>query len=151
MAPLTASSISASSNTIKGALPPSSSDTFLMVLALCAINNRPISVDPVKLTFLTVGLVVISSPIWEAEPVITENTPLGTPASSASTARAKAEYGVWEAGLTTMGQPAANAAAALRVIMALGKFQGVIAAHTPTGSRVITIRWLGILVGITSP
>ena len=30
-------------------------------------------------------------------------------------------------------QPAASAGAALRVIMALGKFQGVIAAQTPTG------------------
>ena len=32
-----------------------------------------------------------------------------------------------------MVQPAASAGPALRVIMALGKFQGVIAAHTPTG------------------
>ena len=37
------------------------------------------------------------------------------------------------AGLTTMVQPAASAGAHLRVIMAFGKFQGVIAAHTPTG------------------
>ena len=38
-----------------------------------------------------------------------------------------------------MVQPAARAGATLRVIMAAGKFQGVIAAHTPTGSLVTTI------------
>ena len=33
----------------------------------------------------------------------------------------------------TTGQPAASAGATLRVIIAMGKFQGVIAAQTPTG------------------
>ena len=50
------------------------------------------------------------------------------PARSASSASASAEYGVSLAGRTTIGQPAASAAAALRVIMAEGKFQGVTAA-----------------------
>src|SRR5690625_291126 len=122
-----------------------------MVLAPCPISTRPISVDPVKLSFRTIGLLVISPPICVADPVITENTPAGTPASSARTASAKAEYGVWLAGLTTIGQPAASAAAALRVIIALGKFQGVIAAHTPTGSLTTIMRLSGALVGITSP
>jgi hypothetical protein len=57
------------------------------------------------------------------------------PARSASSASARAEYGVSLAGRTTIGQPAARAAEALRVIIAEGKFQGVIAAVTPTGSR----------------
>jgi hypothetical protein len=35
--------------------------------------------------------------------------------------------------LITTGQPAASAGATLRVIMAMGKFQGVMAAHTPMG------------------
>jgi len=43
-------------------------------------------------------------------------------------------------------QPAASAAAALRVIIAEGKFQGVMQATTPTGSRRTVIsrpgRWL---------
>ena len=43
-------------------------------------------------------------------------------------------------------QPAASAGAILRVIIAAGKFQGVIAAHTPIGSlhhhdaRVVAVR-----------
>jgi len=44
------------------------------------------------------------------------------------------------AGLTTMVQPAARAGPALRVIMAAGKFQGVMAAQTPIGSLITTIR-----------
>ena len=61
------------------------------------------------------------------------NTPRGRPAASASTARARAERGVSAAGLITTGQPAASAGAAFRVIMAFGKFQGVMQATTPMG------------------
>lgn len=70
----------------------------------------------------------------------TLNTPGGTPASSASTARASAESGVALAGLSTMGQPAASAGPALRVIIAAGKFHGVMAAQTPIGSLSTTMR-----------
>ena len=66
----------------------------------------------------------------------TLNTPAGTPASIASCAAASAESGVSSAGFATMAHPAASAGATLRISMALGKFHGVIAAHTPTGSRV---------------
>src|SRR5215469_9545134 len=45
MAPLTAISISASSKTMNGALPPSSSEIFLTVPAHCCISNLPTSVD----------------------------------------------------------------------------------------------------------
>ena len=47
-----------------------------------------------------------------------------------------ADRGVALAGRTIMAQPAASAAPALRVIMAMGKFQGVMHAERPTGSRV---------------
>ena len=86
-----------------------------------------------------------------AEPVTTDSTPAGMPARSASTASASADSGVCEAGLSTMVQPAASAGPALRVIMAAGKFHGVMAAHTPTGSLVTTMRWLLIGAGMVSP
>jgi hypothetical protein len=70
----------------------------------------------------------------DALPVTTLNTPLGTPARSASSASARAENGVALAGFTTIVQPAARPGAHLRVIIAIGKFQGVIAAHTPTAA-----------------
>ena len=49
---LTAISISASSKTMNGALPPNSSDNFLTVPAHCCISNLPASVEPVKVTLL---------------------------------------------------------------------------------------------------
>jgi len=60
--------------------------------------------------------------------------PAGKPASSARRTRASAVSGVSSAGLATTVQPAASAGAILRAIIASGKFQGVMAATTPTGS-----------------
>ena len=63
---------------------------------------------------------------------------MGKPASSAKAAKAKAVKGVSSAGLTTKVHPAAKAAPAFLVIMAAGKFQGVIIAATPTGCLMKT-------------
>src|SRR5262245_66431653 len=73
IAPSTAASISASSKTMKGALPPSSSDTFFTVFAHCAISSLPTSVDPVNDSFFTVGFDVISPPISDADQASTLN------------------------------------------------------------------------------
>ena len=150
--PSAAASRSASSNTMKGALPPSSIETFLIVPAACRSNSRPISVDPVKLILRTVGLDVSSPPTSAGREVgTTLNTPLGIPASPASSAMTKADRGVSSAGFATIVHPAASAAAAFRASMALGKFQGVIAAQTPTGWRITTIRLSAAGAGMTSP
>src|SRR6266849_6665618 len=69
IAPLTAISMSASSKTMNGALPPNSSETFFTVPAHCSINSLPISVEPVKVSLRTVGFEVISPPISVAPPV----------------------------------------------------------------------------------
>ena len=150
-APSTAASRSASSNTMNGALPPSSSDTFFTVPAHCSISFLPTSVEPVKVNLRTIGLVVSSLPMGPAAPVTTDSTPFGMPARSASSHSASAEYGVMLAGLITMVQPAASAGPALRVIMALGKFHGVIAAHTPIGCLITTMRRSAAWAGIVSP
>src|SRR5438552_2888175 len=125
---------------MNGALPPSSIDAFFTVFAHCSSSNLPTAVDPVKVILRTIGLEVISPPMADEEPVSTLNTPLGMPARSPSSAIANAEYGVAVAGLSTMVQPAASAGPDLRVIMAFGKFQGVIAAQTPIGSFSTTMR-----------
>jgi hypothetical protein len=65
---------------------------------------------------------------------------LGTPARSASSQRASAENGVCDAGFSTMVQPDASAGPILRVIIAAGKFHGVIAAQTPIGCFSTTMR-----------
>src|SRR3954465_9251610 len=151
IAPLTAISISASSNTINGALPPSSSETFFTVPAHCSISNLPISVEPVKVSLRPVGFEVSPPPPSLAPPVTQENTPFGTPARSASSHSASAENGVAVAGFRTIVQPAASAGPALRVIIAAGKFHGVIAAQTPIGSFKTTMRLSVPCDGIVSP
>src|SRR5208282_5954493 len=77
----------------------------------------------------------------------TLTTPAGIPASAASSANARADKGVSSAGLATMVQPAASAGAILRASMAMGKFHGVIAAATPTGSLVTMILRPGAVSG----
>ena len=91
MAPTTAASRSASSNTMKGALPPSSMLAFFTVGAICASSLAPTSVLPVKLSLRTTGLLVSSPPMGPLGPVMTLHTPGGIPARSASTAMASAE------------------------------------------------------------
>src|SRR5690554_3443186 len=114
---------------------------FLMVLADCSSSTRPTSVEPVKVILRTNLWLVSTPPTERVElPLMTLNTPAGTPARKASSPRARAVIGVWLAGLTTMEQPAASAGPALRVIIAAGKFQGVMAAHTPIGCFRATIR-----------
>jgi hypothetical protein len=63
IAPSTAASTSASSKTMNGALPPNSSESFLIVGAHCAISRRPTSVEPVNDSLRTTGLAVSSPPI----------------------------------------------------------------------------------------
>ena len=125
---------------MNGALPPSSSETFLTVWAHCAISSLPTSVDPVNDSLRTSGFDVSSPPISEAAPVTTLKTPAGMPARSASSASASAENGVCDAGFSTTVQPDAIAGPALRVIIASGKFHGVMHATTPIGCLTTTIR-----------
>ena len=113
---------------------------------------RPTSVDPVKVSFRTVGFSQNSLPMSEARlEVMTERIPLGRPARSASTAIASADSGVSAAGRATKAQPAAMAGAALRAIIALGKFQGVIEATTPTGCLITVRRLSRMWPGMVSP
>src|SRR5271166_2419284 len=83
MAPLTAISMSASSKTMNGALPPNSSDSFLTVPVHYCISNFPTSVEPVKVNLRTIGFELSSPPISFDGPVTQEKTPFGTPARSA--------------------------------------------------------------------
>jgi len=116
-----------------------------MVSAHWAMSSLPTPVEPVKDSLRTLGLPVSSAPISrELLPGITLNTPAGMPARVASSASARADSGVSAAGLSTTVHPAASAGPALRVIMALGKFQGVIAATTPIGCLITTRRRSGL-------
>ena len=142
MAAFTATSRSASSKTTNGAFPPSSSDTFFTVSLHSFINSFPTGVDPVKETFFTIGFEHISSPtslVKSLSAVTTSKTPSGTPALLASTDMATAVKGVSSLGFNTVVHPAANAGPTFLVIIAIGKFQGVMSAHTPTASLIAII------------
>ena len=137
---------------MKGALPPSSSDSFLMVGAHCAIRIRPTSVEPVKLRWRTTSLRHSTWPMAALCVLVsTLITPAGMPARTASSAAARAVSGVSSAGLMTTVQPAAKAGATLRVIIASGKFHGVMAAHTPIGCLMTIRRRLLSNCGSVSP
>src|SRR5215207_6147584 len=151
IAPSTAATRSASSNTRNGALPPSSMETRFIVLAACSTSFLPVSVEPVKVILRTVGLEVSSAPISLALPVTMLTTPGGMPAFSASAPQASPENGVCEAGLITIVQPVASAGPSLRAIIEDGKFHGVIAATTPTGCLMVRMRRPCQGEGIVSP
>ncbi len=82
---------------------------------------------------------------------MTLSTPFGMPARSASSASASAENGVCDAGFSTTVQPAAIAGPALRVIIASGKFHGVMHATTPIGCLMTTMRLSAWWAGMVSP
>ncbi len=147
----TAVSRSASSKTMKGALPPSSIDVRFMVCAQSATSFLPTSVEPVKVSLRTIGFEVSSSPMAPVCPATMLITPGGMPARPASSPIANADSGVAVAGLHTVVHPAASAAPTLRASMALGKFHGVMHATTPTGCLMTTIRRSVAGGGMTSP
>ena len=126
---------------MNGALPPSSMEHFLTCSAACLSKIRPTRVEPVKVTLRTKEFSQNSLPEAEASlDVTTCSTPAGIPARIARAPKAKAEKGVNSDGRATKEQPAAKAGAALRVIIALGKFHGVIDAATPIGCLITVIR-----------
>lgn len=128
IAPSTAASTSASSNTMNGALPPSSIEVRSSLSADCLTSALPTPVEPVNVS-LRSRPSSMSAPVTPRGLLVgsTDRTPLGSPASSMSLASSSMVSGVSCAGLTIMVQPAANAGPILRVPMASGKFHGVIA------------------------
>jgi len=139
---------------MNGALPPSSSESFFKVGALCCIRMRPTAVEPVNVSLRTIGDAHSALPTsidCASSAGITFSTPGGKPARCDSSASASADSGVCSAGLMTTVQPAASAGATLRVIIAFGKFHGVIAAQTPTGSLKTKSRLSAALLGSVSP
>mmetsp|Transcript_4728 Transcript_4728/g.13995 ORF Transcript_4728/g.13995 Transcript_4728/m.13995 type:complete len:232 (-) Transcript_4728:466-1161(-) len=151
---LTATSKSASPKTMKGALPPSSRDTRFIPSAHHSASWTPTRVDPVNDILPTCGCLHSRSPTAAAaslEQVTTEKSPGGTPACSPSSAMARAVSGVSSAGIRTAALPAARHGPTLRVIMAAGKFHGVIMAATPTGCLMVSSRLSPVGAGIVCP
>lgn len=134
IAPCTALSRSASSNTMNGAFPPSSIEVRNTFRDASAISCLPTGVEPVKDTFRNRASFIRGPEMDEADDDDTTfSTPAGRPASVITCAKSCEVSGVSFAGLSTMVHPAATAGATLRVAMASGKFHGVISRQGPTG------------------
>ena len=117
-----------------GALPPSSSETFLRFLDAPAAIFLPTSVEPVKATLSTSAWSTSAAPA-SPKPGSTLTTPAGTPASSSSSPSRSAVSGVCSAGLRTTVLPAVIAGITLKAAIVSGKFHGTMPATTPIASR----------------
>ena len=113
----------------------------ILLKQACLSKILPTSVEPVKVSFLIIGFSQNSFPISDdREDGMIDKIPFGRPALSARMPIANADNGVSAAGLAIKAHPAARAGPAFLVIMAFGKFQGVIDAATPTGCFKTVIR-----------
>ena len=74
-------------------------------------NNLPTAVEPVKVTFLTIGWAIKYSEISAGIPYTKFKEPLGIPASSKALINSATLAGVSSGPFTIAVQPAANAAA----------------------------------------
>ena len=126
---------SASSRTMVADFPPSSRKRRFMVAAPFSMIRLPTAVEPVKEMQSTCGERVSSSPTRWSDAVTTLKTPGGMSVCSATTFPMRvACQGVSGAGLSTMVLPVASAWATFTIETSNGKFQGVIAPTTPTGT-----------------
>ncbi len=132
--PSTALSMSASSKTMNGDLPPSSSVRLLPLPAVASRIARPTSVEPVKATLSTPGCATSAAPVAPA-PVTIFTTPAGSPISTQICAKRSAVSGVCSAGFSTTVLPAASAGAIFQASISSGKFHGITWPQTPCGRK----------------
>ena len=135
----TARSISASSNTITGFLPPSSKCTRFRVFAPWAMIMLPVRLSPTKPIARMRGCSVSALPASSPKPFTRFHTPLGSPASSAISTKSRADRGENSAGLCTTVQPAAKAGAIFQVDSIKGVFHGVMIPTGPKGAREVRL------------
>src|SRR5436853_2547079 len=112
---------------------------------------RPTSLEPVKEMARTSGLQSIGAPASGPNPVTILTTPFGRPASIRARTRLMVERGVSSAGLMTQVFPQTRAGKIFHEGIAIGKFQGVIIPHTPTGMRTDMANLLGSSEGTVWP
>src|ERR1043165_4849831 len=150
-APSMARSRLASSRTIIGFLPPSSSEQCLKLLAAVVPMVLPTELEPVNEIARTSGCSSMGAPASAPKPLTIFTTPLGTPASTKVLTRLKVESGVSCAGLITQVLPQTSAGSSFHDGIAMGKFHGVIIPQTPTGVRTAMANLLGSSEGVVGP
>src|SRR5580700_4617340 len=149
--PSTASSRFASSSTIIGFFPPSSSEQGFRLFAAVVPMIRPTAEEPVNETARTAAFSAIGAPASGPYPVTTFTTPFGTPASVSACTRLKVDSGVSSAGLITQALPQTRAGSSFHEGIAIGKFHGVIMPQTPSGWRIAMANLFGNSEGTVGP
>src|SRR5262249_1684703 len=144
-------SISASSNTITGAWPPSSMVTRFTVSAAAFSTRLPTGTDPVSVTLRTTGEASSFGEMTLMAPVSRLTTPGGNPAAWQHSTMRATEVGASSAGRQMIEQPAASAGAILRAARMAGKFQAAKAATVPTGWQTLTTRALDARLSTVCP
>ena len=129
-----AASRSASARTTNGSEPPSSSTCFLRLLPARLATRSPTSLEPVRVIAATRGS-PISGSIEAPGTSSARNTPSGRPACLTASSMPSAERGTFEACFRTAVLPAISAGARKRITCQNGKFHGMIASTTPSGSN----------------
>ncbi len=153
-AAFTASSRSASSSTMNGALPPSSNNTGFSCSAHSLAMMRPTWVDPVKFTRRTAGCSIRAPTTAAASSgalVTTLTTPGGKPAAFRAWPIRWWVRGQVSDAFSTTVLPQASGRARARTPRITGAFQGAIPTTTPTGWRTAMAMQPGLSDGITSP
>jgi hypothetical protein len=105
-----------------------------MPLAASPARCLPTGTEPVNEILRTTSDAIRCSDTVAGTPNTKLTTPAGTPASTKQRTSSTQLPGVSSDALTMIEQPAASAAAILRAGVSAGKFHGVKAATTPTGS-----------------
>ena len=90
-----------------------------------------------KARALLLEITSMGLPTAPPPPVTTLTTPAGMPALSSACTRRSALSGASDAGLMTTVLPATSAGAIFHAGIAMGKFQGVMSATTPSGLRIV--------------
>jgi hypothetical protein len=93
-------------------------------------------VEPVKDTTFTAGASSSALPTSPPPPVTRLTTPGGTPASSSTFTKFRADNGVRVAGFSTTVFPQIRAGRIFHDGIAIGKFHGVMMPQTPMGWRM---------------
>src|ERR1044071_1958567 len=150
-APSTARSRLASSSTIIGFFPPSSSEQCLKLCAAIPPTILPTVDDPDREMARTSGSSARGVPTSAPKPVTMLITPLGKPASASARTKLNVESGVSCAGLITQVLPQTTAGSSFHYEIALGKFHGVIMPQTPIGCRTAMANLFGISEGTVGP
>jgi hypothetical protein len=125
-----ATATSASARTTNGSLPPSSSTERLRWRPASVATARPAAVEPVRVTAATRGSAMTRS-IWSGP---SRTLGASTPTSANRASRASPHPGVHGACLSRKLLPATRAGAANRMYCQNGKFHGMMANTTPSGS-----------------